>query len=108
MRRVRQIAATENSTPNPLEGQHFSQFTDEGLDTAATMRQLRALAQVHRLAVLVTAQVVTDHEDELMSAARLPQGVTEHADRVLVLNRPGAYWTIKPADRPPCCARARA
>ncbi|WP_328541192.1 DnaB helicase C-terminal domain-containing protein [Streptomyces sp. NBC_00371] len=73
--------------------QHFSEFTDTGLDTAATMRRLRALAGEYDMAVLVTAQVVTDHPAEPVTTAHLPEGVREHAERVMVLDRPGAYWT---------------
>ncbi|MBZ6107952.1 DnaB-like helicase C-terminal domain-containing protein [Streptomyces olivaceus] len=73
--------------------QHFSEFTDTGLDTAATMRQVRALAGEYNMAVLVTAQVVTDHPAEPVTTAHLPEGVREHAERVMVLDRPGAYWT---------------
>ncbi|MFB7998812.1 DnaB-like helicase C-terminal domain-containing protein [Streptomyces sp. NPDC056002] len=73
--------------------QHFSEFTDTGLDTAATMRRLRTLASEYNMAVLVTAQVVTDRPDEPVTTARLPEGIREHAERVIVLDRPGAYWT---------------
>ncbi|MFJ9083871.1 DnaB-like helicase C-terminal domain-containing protein [Streptomyces sp. NPDC102384] len=73
--------------------QHFSEFTETGLDTAATMRQVRALASEYNMAVLVTAQVATDHPDERMTTAHLPKGISEHAERVMVLDRPGAYWT---------------
>lgn len=72
--------------------QHFSEFTDAGLDTAATMRQLHAVAREYHMAVLVTAQVITDHK-EPVSLAHLPLGISEHADRVLLLDRPGVYWT---------------
>ncbi|MGD6757224.1 DnaB-like helicase C-terminal domain-containing protein [Streptomyces sp. BH105] len=73
--------------------QHFSEFTDTGLDIAATMRQVRALAGEYNMAVLVTAQVVTDHPDEPVTAAHVPEGIREYAQRVIVLDRPGVYWT---------------
>ncbi|MGW7469299.1 hypothetical protein ACWGJT_32690 [Streptomyces xantholiticus] len=76
--------------------QHFSAFGDDGLDTAATMAELRALSREHHLVVLVTAKVFTDRPDEAVTAAHLPAGVTEYTDQVLVLNRPGAYWTHTP------------
>lgn len=73
--------------------QHFSEFTDAGLDTATTMRQLGAVARDYHMAVLVTARVATDYEDEPVGPAHLPLGIAEHADRVLLLDRPGVYWT---------------
>ncbi|MER7001134.1 DnaB-like helicase C-terminal domain-containing protein [Streptomyces sp. NPDC000410] len=73
--------------------QHFSDITDDGLDIATTMRQLRALAREYQLAVLVTAQVLTDYEQEPVRNAPLPHGIAEHAQRVLLLDRPGVYWT---------------
>ncbi|WP_371604700.1 hypothetical protein OG345_40165 [Streptomyces sp. NBC_01220] len=73
--------------------QHFSEFNDEGLDTAVTMRQLLALAREYGMAVLVTARVATDEADELVGPAHLLREVADHADRVLLLDRPGVYWT---------------
>ncbi|MFE7046649.1 hypothetical protein ACFU9X_47085, partial [Streptomyces atratus] len=71
---------------------HFSDFTDEGRDTAATMAELRALAREYNLAVLVTSQVVTDPDDPdvLVTAAHLAASMAAYSDRVLVLDRPGA------------------
>lgn len=73
---------------------HFSDFTDEGRDTAATMAELRCLAREYNLAVLVTSQVVTedvDDPDVLVTAGHLPAGMAACSNRVLVLDRPGAY-----------------
>ncbi|WP_327350152.1 hypothetical protein OG772_36415 [Streptomyces sp. NBC_01321] len=71
----------------------FTDFTDEGRDTAATMAELRALAREYNLAVLVTSQVVTDDPDDpdvLVTAAHLPASMAAYSDRVLALDRPGA------------------
>jgi hypothetical protein len=73
--------------------QHFSEFNDEGLDTAVTMRQFAALASEYSMAILVTSRVATDDPDEAVGPAHLPLGIAEHADRVLLLDRPGVYWT---------------
>jgi hypothetical protein len=54
--------------------QHFSDFSDDGPDTAAAMAELRTLAREHHLAILVTAKVVTDRPDEALAAAHLPAG----------------------------------
>ncbi|MET9725489.1 DnaB-like helicase C-terminal domain-containing protein [Streptomyces zaomyceticus] len=83
---------------------HFSDLTDEGVDTASAMAELRLLAREHHLAVLVTSQVLTtDPQDphEPVTAAHLPDGMTARSDRVLVLDRhvtdepqhPGAITT---------------
>ncbi|MFF5977124.1 hypothetical protein ACFY7C_37090 [Streptomyces sp. NPDC012769] len=72
---------------------HFSDFTDVGQDTAATMAELRALAREYSLAVLVTSQVVTEDADDSgvpVTTTHLPPGMAAYSDRVLVLDRPGA------------------
>ncbi|MFE2561597.1 hypothetical protein ACFXGT_37435 [Streptomyces sp. NPDC059352] len=71
---------------------HFSDLTDEGVDTASAMAGLRLLAREHQLAVLVTSQVLTtdpEDPDEPVTAAHLPDGMTAYSDQVLVLDRPG-------------------
>jgi hypothetical protein len=73
--------------------QHFSEFNNDGLDTALTMRQLPGLAREYSMAILVTADVATDDADEPARPTHLPHGIAEHADRVLLLDRPGVYWT---------------
>ncbi|MBT2442543.1 AAA family ATPase [Streptomyces sp. ISL-36] len=82
---------------------HFSDFTDQGRDTAATMAELRSLARAYNLAILVTSQVVTgdpDDPDVPVTAAHLPAGMADYSDRVLVLDRPGAQGGWVPAPYP--------
>ncbi|MFJ4873275.1 DnaB-like helicase C-terminal domain-containing protein [Streptomyces sp. NPDC088757] len=82
---------------------HFSDLTEQGRDTAATMAQLRSLAREHHLAVLVTSQVVTEDPDDPdvpVTTAHLPAGMADHSDRVLVLDRPGAQGSWVPAPYP--------
>ncbi|MEU0051337.1 hypothetical protein ABZ299_15055 [Streptomyces sp. NPDC006184] len=61
------------------------------------MAELHALAAEYSLAVLVTSRVITQHPDEPVTAAHLPAGMANHSDHVLVLDRPGAYWTHTPS-----------
>ncbi|CAL9328798.1 hypothetical protein SUDANB105_00028 [Streptomyces sp. enrichment culture] len=76
---------------------HFSDLTDDGPDTAAAMAKLHLLASEYDLAVLVTSRVVTEQPDEPVTATHLPAGMAEHSDQVLVLDRPGVYWTHTPS-----------
>lgn len=76
---------------------HFSDLTDDGPDTAATMAELHLLASEYNLAVLVTSRVVTENPNEPVAATHLPAGMAQHSDQVLVLDRPGAYWTHTPS-----------
>ncbi|TWF92358.1 DnaB helicase-like protein [Streptomyces brevispora] len=88
---------------------HFSDFTDEGRDTASTMAELRTLAREHDLAVLVTSQVLTtdpQDPDEPVTAAHLPDGMASHSDRVLVLDRPGTE-RLRRGDTYPTAATLR-
>lgn len=81
--------------------QHFSEFTDAGLDTATTMRQLHALARRYSMAVLVTAQVTTEYEDEPVDTTHLPLGPVQ---RRRGRRRPGTGAdrpAHQPAEHPP-------
>ena len=72
--------------------QHFSQFSDSGLEIGQAMRQVRRIAQEQRLSVLVTAQALTETSDELLGLEHVPSGVVAHSDKVLALDRQGVYW----------------
>ncbi|POX57509.1 hypothetical protein C3492_43210 [Streptomyces sp. Ru62] len=76
---------------------HFSDLTDDGPDTAATMAELRSLASEYGLALLVTSRVVTEDPDEPVTATHLPAGMAKYSEQVLVLDRPGVYWTHTPS-----------
>ncbi|MGW6883189.1 DnaB-like helicase C-terminal domain-containing protein [Streptomyces goshikiensis] len=71
--------------------QHFSQFTDDGLDLADSMRQARQIAQGNQIPVLVTAQVLTESKDVTISTGHLPPEL-RGADSVLALHRDNSSW----------------
>lgn len=71
--------------------QHFSQFNDDGLDLADSMHQARRIAQDNQIPVVVTAQVLTESEDESITVQHLPPELRS-ADTILSLHRDNTYW----------------
>ncbi|MEV6730681.1 DnaB-like helicase C-terminal domain-containing protein [Streptomyces sp. NPDC051364] len=77
--------------------QHFSQFTDDGLDLADSMHQARRIAQENQISVLVTARVLTESKDEIISAEHLPPEL-RGADSILALHRDNSSWFTRRED----------
>ncbi|WP_162793348.1 DnaB-like helicase C-terminal domain-containing protein [Streptomyces globosus] len=77
--------------------QHFSQFTDDGLDLADSMHQVRRIAQENQIAVLVTARVLTESKDETISTEHLRPEL-RGADSILALHRDNSSWFARRED----------
>ncbi|RKT08148.1 DnaB helicase-like protein [Streptomyces sp. 3211.6] len=77
--------------------QHFSQFTDDGLDLADSMHQARRIAQENQIPVVVTARVLTESKDEAISAEHLPPEL-RGADSILALHRDNSSWFARRED----------
>ncbi|MGW6684919.1 DnaB-like helicase C-terminal domain-containing protein [[Kitasatospora] papulosa] len=80
--------------------QHFSQFTDDGLDLADSMHQAQRIAQENRIPVLVTARVLTESKEETLSLAHVPPEL-RGADSILALHRDNSSWFARHEDDSP-------
>lgn len=79
---------------------HFSPFVHEGhgvWDFEQPMTQLRRIAEREQVAIVVTACVENETEDEPLTLKHLPAPVVELSDQVLMLHREGVYWQNGPA-----------
>lgn len=88
-------AATVNTQPalwvlDTIE--HFTAFATDGMAWQDSMHQVKRIASEQQIAVLLTYQAITSHEEERVALHHIPDEIRQAADTLVALERPGVYW----------------